>query len=707
MRIFRLLNTRRWPLQRVAAISTVAVVALTAAAIIVPFWLLSARETATLQQRLNAAIVGDVEQEIDALFLRIEALQETARSVLAASAVDIQAKVPREALFLGLLRADPAISWVSFGFPNGDFYGANRRDNNQYRLVESRWDPETGKANRGIDYYADYQGALYQTHSKMIENDYNATDRGWFKAAMTEQGAIWTDVYRFASSGRPGLNTAVRVEEAGAVLGVVSFAVELDRLDAWLRQRMAGKDGMAFVLGPNGLVVAASEAGVAVQAADGALLDDNQLLPTPEQSGAPMLAALAPTLQALPTGVPSHMKLDLPALGGRAFLNLTPLARGGWTMGTVLPENAFAGDVIAERRRMIFAALAVLALTALGAIRVTRTLFVAPLQAAAAELQRFGRFELSGRRPLRSSIEEVAQLGEGLEGARRSLAAMARYAPAELARLVIQDRDAAAVVERRTITVLFLDLEGFTAATERLGHRLAPQLNTFLTAMTGEVRAAGGVVDKFIGDAVMALFGAPDQDEDHALNACRAALGCIAALERLNRGWAEAGMPTFRMRIGVNTGRVLVGSIGAPDRLNYTALGDPVNLAARLESLNREYGTAIMIGAQTYDLVKYDVAARRLDDVRVKGKTERVPVFELLELTVGERPERAPWALRYEAGLDAMQDGDMAEARAHFEAVIELRGADTATTAMLARMPPTRDPAFDKLENAARALAAG
>ena len=224
--------------------------------------------------------------------------------------------------------------------------------------------------------------------------------------------------------------------------------------------------------------------------------------------------------------------------------------------------------------------------------------------------------------------------------------------------------------------------------------------------MTDEVREAGGTVDKFIGDAVMALFGAPDADEEHALNACKAALGCITALERLNKGWAEAGLPTFRMRIGVNTGRVLVGSIGAPDRLNCTAIGDPVNLAARLESLNREYGTRIMLGAQTFDLVKYDIAARRLDAVRVKGKTERVPVYELLELALGgARIEPAEWVKRYEAGLDALHDGQPEVARRCFLEVTETRGADPASATMLARLPvPARDPAFDALEEAAAAF---
>jgi len=707
MRMPRITNRRRWPLERVAAFAAVAIVAMTAAAILAPVWFVGARETETLADRLNAAVALDTRREIEGLFTRIEALQETARSVLAAGAVDIDDRKGRNALFMGLLRADPSISWVSFGFENGDFYGANRRELNRYRLVESRWDPARAAATRVIDYLVDYEGALYPTHSKVVENDYNAVDRSWFQEAHGAQGPIWTDVYRFASSDLPGLNTAVRVEQDGDLVGVVSIAIELNRLDEYLVNRMTERRGVAFLLGPRGEVVAASEPAAAAQDMTG------DLLPTAAQSGRPMLAATAAALQGLPHDRPISRKLYSETLGGAAFLNVRPLGAQGWRVGTLLPESAFAGDILERRKRMVLATLAALTLAALIAIRATRALFVAPLQAASQELARLQRFDLSARRRVHSGIEEVHALEDGLEGARQSLAAFARYAPAELARRLMLERGGAgALVERRTITVLFLDLEGFTSATETYGHRLAPQLNDFLTAMSEEVRAAGGVVDKFIGDAVMALFGAPDRDEDHALNACRAALGCVAALERLNRAWIEEGRPTFRMRVGVNTGRVLVGSIGSPDRLNYTAIGDPVNLAARLESLNRDYGTRIMIGAQTHDIVKYDVAARRLDAVRVKGKSERVPVYELLALTErGDRPAPADWVRRYEAALDALADGDVRTAHRLFEETIRLRGGDAAAAAMLAKLTPPeseaemrRDPAFDLLEAAADQL---
>lgn len=706
MRMPRITKRRRWPLERAAAFAAVAIVAMTAAAILAPVWFVGARETETLADRLNASVAGDTRREIEGLFTRIEALQETARSVLAAGAVDIDDRRGRNALFMGLLKADPSISWVSFGFENGDFYGANRRELGRYRLVESRWDPERATATRAIDYLVDYEGELYPTHSKVVENDYNAIDRSWFQEAHGAHGPIWTDVYRFASSDLPGLNTAVRVERDGNLVGIVSIAIELNRLDEYLANRMADWRGVAFLLGPRGEVVAASEPAPPRDVT-------GDLLPTAAQSGRPMLAATAAKLRDMPPDRPASRKLHSERLGGAAFLNVRPLGSQGWRVGTLLPESAFAGDILERRKRMILAALAALTLAALVAIRATRALFVAPLQAASQELARLQRFDLSARRRVHSGIEEVHALEDGLEGARQSLAAFARYAPAELARRLMLERGGqGALVERRTLTVLFLDLEGFTSATETYGHRLAPQLNDFLTAMSEEVRAAGGVVDKFIGDAVMALFGAPDLDEDHALNACRAALGCVAALERLNRAWIEEGRPTFRMRVGVNTGRVLVGSIGSPDRLNYTAIGDPVNLAARLESLNRDYGTRIMIGAQTHDIVKYDVAARRLDAVRVKGKSERVPVYELLALTDrGDRPAAADWTLRYEAALDAMADGEATKARRLFEEAIRLRGGDAAAEAMLAKLAAAesaddagRDPAFDLLEAAADQL---
>ena len=191
--------------------------------------------------------------------------------------------------------------------------------------------------------------------------------------------------------------------------------------------------------------------------------------------------------------------------------------------------------------------------------------------------------------------------------------------------------------EMRELTVLFSDIRDFTTFTERHDpHLVVAMLREYLTHMTTIVLEEGGTLDKYIGDAVMAEFGAPIAYPDHALRACRAALKMHAEVTRLQAKWAAEGKEPFRIGLGVNTGHMVVGNLGSEQLFDYTVIGDEVNLGARLESLNKEYQTStqIIISEATYEAVKADVEVRQLGEVKVKGKTRPVVVYELLSLTI-------------------------------------------------------------------------
>jgi adenylate cyclase len=190
--------------------------------------------------------------------------------------------------------------------------------------------------------------------------------------------------------------------------------------------------------------------------------------------------------------------------------------------------------------------------------------------------------------------------------------------------------------ELRTLTVLFADIRDFTTFTERHDpHLVVQMLREYLTHMTTIVLQEGGTLDKYIGDAVMAEFGAPIAHPDHALRACRAALRMHAELARLQVKWTAEGKEPFRIGLGVNTGPMVVGNLGSEQLFDYTVIGDEVNLGARLESLNKDYLTTthIIISEGTYEAVGKAVEVRRLGEVKVKGKSRPVVIYELLALT--------------------------------------------------------------------------
>lgn len=269
------------------------------------------------------------------------------------------------------------------------------------------------------------------------------------------------------------------------------------------------------------------------------------------------------------------------------------------------------------------------------------------------------------------TVVELATRTNHAEAARQRIRdAFSMYlAPAVVEELVADPDSLRLGGQRREITALFSDVAGFTTISEQLDPaQLTDLLNAYLSEMTDIVLQEGGTIDKYIGDAIVAMFGAPLSQPDHAARACRAAIRCAQRLDELRDKWVAEGWPEIHARIGVNSGVAVVGNMGSEKRFDYTMLGDMVNLAARLEGTNKVYGTDVMVGESTAALVQGQIALRELDRVAVKGKNEPVSVFEGLS----PGPE-VPEALRervtaFGRGLQAWRDCRWQDAHEAFSA---------------------------------------
>jgi adenylate cyclase len=179
--------------------------------------------------------------------------------------------------------------------------------------------------------------------------------------------------------------------------------------------------------------------------------------------------------------------------------------------------------------------------------------------------------------------------------------------------------------------VLFSDLRGFTTLSEKMEpEAMAAHLNEYFDAMTAAIFAHRGTINDFIGDAVMALFGAPVHDRDHALHAVQSAVAMDRALAALNARWEAAGLPRLEMGIGVHTGQVFAGNVGGTDRIKYTVIGDVVNVGSRVEGLNKDLGTTILVTEEALAAVGDRVKVRDCGPQKVKGRVEKVRVYEVL-----------------------------------------------------------------------------
>ena len=233
--------------------------------------------------------------------------------------------------------------------------------------------------------------------------------------------------------------------------------------------------------------------------------------------------------------------------------------------------------------------------------------------------------------------------------------------------------------ERRLISVLFSDMTGFTAMSETMEpERLVQILNEYLDEMSDLVINTGGTLDKYIGDAIMAFYGAPTAMEDHASACCRTALQMQHKLAEMNERFRteHPGWPVLQMRIGVNSGMPVVGNIGGKKRFDYTALGDAVNLAARLEPGCKIYGVRIMIGQTTREYAGDSIQVRELDMLAVYGKKEPIRVYELLGWKDEDLGARAEVLTYYNRGLTTFRDRDFELAMQYFKAALEVDPAD-------------------------------
>ena len=250
--------------------------------------------------------------------------------------------------------------------------------------------------------------------------------------------------------------------------------------------------------------------------------------------------------------------------------------------------------------------------------------------------------------------------------------------------------------QQRELSVMFSDLAGFTSMSEAMTpHELVAFMNEYLGAMSDVIIETGGTLDKYIGDAIMAVWGAPVEQADHAKRACRAVVRQQQTLARLHEEWAARGKPTPSARFGVHSGEMVVGNVGGRQRFDYTVLGDNVNLGARLEPINSQYGTHAMISQATFDQLDGEFVCRELDRIVVKGRSQPVTVLELLDEAPNEA--LAAFAAQFAECLALYYDQQWTAASAAFEAFGADYPEDTASALFIrrcaeyTRQPPPED----------------
>ncbi len=296
-------------------------------------------------------------------------------------------------------------------------------------------------------------------------------------------------------------------------------------------------------------------------------------------------------------------------------------------------------------------------------------------------------------------IEAIAnQVGNSLETLRTAQLEMERaylkkafqqYVSVEVVDNLLSDpRKLALTTERKTLTIMFTDIRSFTSFSENMAPDVLTELmNEYFTEMTLIINQNGGVVDKYIGDAIMAFWGAPIEIADHSKRAARAALAMQERLVFLREKWLDRKLPKIEIGIGINTGAVSIGNIGSSQRFNYTVLGDAVNVASRLEEQTKDWGVQILASDTVISaLDKNEFLFRELDQISIRGKTKTIGIHELMAANIEQDESRAEY---FKYGLTCFRNGNVTEASRFFEKVLSLNPNDKPSLIYLSRIRDT------------------
>lgn len=449
--------------------------------------------------------------------------------------------------------------------------------------------------------------------------------RPWYQKALREKTFVLSEAYEFHSFvsnkkifGVTAVYPVYLDKNSTNLLGMLSIDIKLNALSNFLAKLMVSPNAIIFVFDDNYNLLASK------LFAEFSAKQNFDI-----QKNLPAINAAFTQYKKL------HQDLFFYKYQGTEYLayakKLPYWVNKRWNIGIILPSS----DVIGLwKNNLIISTSIAFSILLFGMLFVwfLSILISKPIEKIAEEAGAITSLNFSQIISLNSYVKEISNMQNAFVSMVQSLKSFTRYISFALVKKLMSSKDIAHVGgENKEITFLFSDINGFTSLSENMSPQdLMSYLSDYFQSMTKVILDKKGTVDKYIGDGIMAFWGAPLDDQQHALHACESAIVMQRNLDKLNLKWKAENKPEITIRIGINTGATIVGNVGSEDRLSYTAVGDSVNLCSRLQDLNKIYGTKIIVSNATYDLVKDNFHFRLIDRVAVRGKHQDIIAYELL-----------------------------------------------------------------------------
>ena len=655
--LFEQIKSKLWPLRPTLVSSVVIIVVFTMFAIGIPSYFSARRIVKNLWGNLGSQI-GSSSAEVSQLFLNTaEPAAHILHRLSSDGELDTRNKTKILVFTRDLLDAYPTFTWVAFAGANGDYTASYRLPDSEQihgtvRTIESY--NEMGLAvTKDIEML--FQDDAWVT-TETLSNNYDPRLRPFWKQGAYQIKGAWSPPFADWTTGRPSFAyTLPQIDGKGSLVGVWEIEFRADYFSHFLAQLKIGRTGQAWILTDTGLIVANSKA-----------------LPTTFSSVYDIKNENDPLVNAW-KALQRHGERTQEFSFGDYFAYIQSLPNYTnlpWKILIIVPKADFLNDldfqiwitvVIGFTLCLLFSLLGVFFFGHISS----------QLQAVANEMEELGALKISDSTfgSKETFVREVHIMNTAVDRLKIGLKSFAKYVPLDVIHNLVSSGHSAELGGRKNnMTVLFSDLGNFTDISEQLPPvRLLEILSNYFTEMGIVIQNNQGLIDKFIGDAIMAFWGAPVSLKDHAKAACLTALVMQERFSVLTEHLKISDMSILSQRIGINTGDMIVGNIGSPTRMQYTVIGDSVNLASRLEGLNKIYKTHILVNETTARLAGSQFVFRPLDWVFVKGRHQTSLVYELVGLVDKVPPHTRKAINLYEQALYLYRNREFIKASKKFE----------------------------------------
>jgi len=458
---------------------------------------------------------------------------------------------------------------------------------------------------------------------------YDPREGGWYINTVVNKKTLWSEPYKFKTSEKFGVTVSAPIltEEKKRVHGVISIDFSLNDFADLLHNVKTTANSCIRLINDKNEIIAST-------------LDNEKIEPKKEtKSGADQLLKVAEindeSLQIatknLIGGNETHVTYE--TSDGKAFIaSKRRLHSVPFSILTITPQSDFTDEFDRFQINMFLLSLFVFLLVGL-AVHLFSHRISAPILRLCKSAISVRKMDLENYlKPLQSNILEVKELSSAIERMNTSISAFSKYVPKEIVHGMVKSNVKACIGGiTKEVTMFFSDIEKFSTVSEKLpAEYLIFHLSEYFDELTKIIAKHNGIIDKYIGDSIMAVWGALSLDDNQVINACEAALDCQQMLQTLKDKWISLGKPPLPTRIGLHSGSAIVGNIGSQDRMNFTAIGNTVDIASSLEGANKVYGTWILASETVERKARDKILFRIIDKVAVNGSHDGVTIFEPL-----------------------------------------------------------------------------